>query len=251
MKKSLIVAIVGLMVQPALAQEENKALELSSYEVREIVEAPSAVHTMAVNANFADCNNRGNGLGQSLEVPVPNPTEGGLENPADMLNMLDVVVDKIINIGKKIWAVIDAGKPVVDMKFDVAHALPQGLYCWADLGNWNIPQSKVYEVSYKNGFNMEVVKFDYRIVYTSGGSYKNTGKYIANATVMPKDVYVAWGFNLDVRTEVPLVFNSGSVESPVGGMQMDVHWKVHNAINVSERAESFYLGGTGDFKKLD
>ena len=247
MKKSLLVAIVGLMVQPALAQEENKALELKSFSVREVVEAPSAVHPMAVNANFADCNNRGNGLGTSLDVPVL-PNDGGLENPLDML---DVVVDKIINIGKKIWAVIEAGKPVVDMKFDVAHALPQGLYCWADLAGWSIPQSKVYEVAYRNGFDMEVVKFSYRIVYTAGGNYKNAGKYIANATVMPKDVYVAWGFNLDVRTEVPLVFNSGSVESPVGGMQMDVHWKVYNAINYSERAESFYLGGNGDFKKLD
>lgn len=246
MKKTVLVAMAGLLIQPALANAgvDPRALELKSMEIREIKE--SGLRTNLNLTNFADCNSKdaGNGVNQ-LELPA---SLDGLEDP---LTMLEVVVDRIINIGKKIWAVVDAGRPVVNVKTDVAHALPAGLHCWSDLAGWSIPNSKVYEVTYKNGFDMEVVKFAYRVLYTSGGSYNGTGKYIANATIVPAKMYVAWGFNFDVQAQVPLVFNSGSVQSPVGGMQLDIRWKVHNALNISEQAESFYIGGNGEFKKLD
>ena len=173
-----------------------------------------------------------------------------LADETGVLDDVGVSLDKIINIGKKVWDIVAKGKPVVSLKTDVAHALPAGVTCWRDLTNWSMPQAKTYEVSYKNVYGFEVVHFSYRVVYTSGGSFKNTGKYLTQATIMPANVYVAWGFQLDALAEVPLVMNMGSVESPVAGMQLDMKWKVTSPLAESQMTESYAISGDGTFKSL-
>lgn len=65
----------------------------------------------------------------------------------------------------------------------VAHALPRGLRRWTDLERWSPPETKTYEVVYKNKFGMEVVKFRFRLQYTYGGRRSGRGRYLANVSV--------------------------------------------------------------------
>lgn len=166
------------------------------------------------------------------------------------LGTIEVIVDQIINIGKKIWAIIDAGKPVVNVKSYTANALPRGLTCWTDLSNWNAPQSKVYRVQYKNGFGADVVDFTYRVMFTSGGSLNGQGKYITNATIQPAALDVSWGFRFNASAEVPSVFNQGTMQAPVAGMQMNMKWAVDTVLAHSEQADSFFINGMNLLQKL-
>lgn len=166
------------------------------------------------------------------------------------LNQVELIVDQIINIGKKIFAVVQAGKPVVNMKLDTANALPKGLTCWSDLTGWNMPESKVYQVDYKNGFGMNVVSFAYRVTYTAGGSANGVGQYITNATFQPANVNVAWGFQLDAEAAIPSVFNTGSKESPVAGMQMNMAWKVTSPVKENQMTDSYFVSGENKLIKL-
>ncbi len=170
---------------------------------------------------------------------------------ADPLSAIEVVVDRIINIGKKLWAILDAGRPVVNIKTYTANALPQGLTCWSDLTGWNVPKSKVYKVAYENAYGAEVVTFAYRVSFTAGGSLNGQGKYLTNATIMPADIDVSWGFSLDAQAEVPSVFNTGTKEAPVAGMQMLMKWQVKSVMSHLEQAETFYVGGNNLLKHLE
>lgn len=192
--------------------------------------------------NFADCNGNGSVTGNGNTTTPPS-----VEDP---LGMLDIIVDQIINTGRKIWAIIDAGRPVVNMKVDVAHALPKGLMCWADLTNWKQPVSKTYRAQYVNGFGANVVDFSFRLNYIYGGSYKGQGQYIANASVAPVKLDVAWGFTFNANAEVPIVFNQGSSDQPLAGMQVNIKWSVDTAIKHSESTEMFFAGGDGTFRRL-
>lgn len=169
----------------------------------------------------------------------------------DPLSVIEVVVDRIINIGKKLWAILDAGRPVVNVKTYTANALPQGLTCWSDLTGWNVPKSKVYKVVYENAYGADVVTFAYRVSFTAGGSLNGQGKYITNATIMPADIDVSWGFSLDAQAEVPSVFNTGTKESPVAGMQMLMKWQVKSVMSDLQQAETFYVGGNNVLKHLE
>ncbi|MBC7370000.1 MAG: hypothetical protein H7326_00440, partial [Bdellovibrionaceae bacterium] len=164
---------------------------------------------------------------------------------------IEVTVDRIINIGKKIWGIMDAGRPVINVASYTANALPMGLTCWSDLAGWNVPESKVYRVTYENGFGADVVRFAYRVTYTAGGNLKGVGKYLTNATIAPADVHVSWGFNLNATGEVPSVFNTGTKEQPVAGMQMLMKWQVKSVVTELQNTEMFYVGGNNTLKHLE
>lgn len=184
----------------------------------------------------ADCN--------SSEMPfAPNSNGQTKQGDLNPLNTVELIVDQIINIGKKIFAVINQGRPVVNIKLDNANALPKGLTCWSDLSGWNIPQSKVYNVQYENGFGMTVVDFSYRVTYTAGGSADGVGKYITNATFMPANVSVGWGFEFDANAAIPSVFNTGSKKNPVAGMQMNMEWKVTSPVSYEQGTETYFVSG--------
>lgn len=191
-------------------------------------------------------------LGSCQQNGYPLSTDGGMDfNPIAALDTADVIIDKVINIGKKIWEIVAAGKPVLNIKTDVATALPQGARCWLDLQTWSIPESKVYSVAFKNGFGMEVVKFNYRVLWLPGGSVDGVGKFIGYAALIPNDVNVSWGFSLNAQASVPTVFNMGTRSEPVGGMQMSMIYRIETPIQTTEQSQAYFVSGKGDYKQLD
>lgn len=175
----------------------------------------------------------------------------GIEDmdPIGVLNGADVIIDKVINIGKKIWNIVQAGKPSVNIRTDVATALPQGARCWQDLETWQRPQSRVYEVAFRNGFGMEVVKFNYRILWLPGGSFDGAGAFIGYAAMIPTDVNVSWGFSLNAQASVPMVFNMGPKTDPMAGMSMSMIYRVETALQTTEQSQAFFVDGKGGFER--
>ncbi|XGC81730.1 hypothetical protein ACES2L_04440 [Bdellovibrio bacteriovorus] len=199
--------------------------------------------TNSVNGLNQDCNT-------GADFVARTSSETSVLDAANPLNVVELIVDQIINIGKKIFNVIQAGRPVVNLKLDTANALPKGLTCWSDLAGWNMPESKVYNVVYENGFGMSVVDFSYRVTYTAGGSADGVGKYITNATFQPANVSVAWGFAFDATAQIPSVFNTGSRKDPVAGMQMNMEWKVTSAVAHEQSTESYFVSGENKLIQL-
>lgn len=177
--------------------------------------------------------------------------KAAVQDPASALGAIEVFVDQIINIGKKIWAIVDAGRPVVNIRIDSANALPRGVTCWSDLAGWQAPQSKVYNVQYENSFGMVVIDYSYRVTFTAGGSVDGVGKYLTNATFMPANVEVAWGFDLAADAQVPSVFNMASKQDPVAGMQMNMHWTVKSPVSHMQATETFFVTGKNELSRLE
>ncbi|MNL55313.1 hypothetical protein D3C87_1787160 [compost metagenome] len=67
---------------------------------------------------------------------------------------------------------------------------------------------------------------------------------------MPANIEVGWGFEFAANAEIPSVFNTGSNEQPVAGMQMNMKWMVKSAMSHNVATESFYVGGDNKMKKL-
>ncbi len=152
----------------------------------------------------------------------------------------------IINIGQKAWQLVLDNKPVLHTKTPVAHALPKGLTCWTDLEKWSNPQMRSYEVLYTNGFGQEVVKFRFRLHHTYGGRKAGTGRYIANATILPSQVDVNWGYKFNAILEVGKPVNIGTNENPVAGLEMNLRWKVSTLLKESQSSVHFFVTGDGD-----
>lgn len=159
--------------------------------------------------------------------------------------------DQIVNIGQKVWEIVQAGKPVVHMETPVANALPRGLTCWTDLEHWQAPRTQTYEVKYENGFGMEVVKFKFRLHYTYGGGKADRGQYLANVAVLPAELNVLWGYNFDAKVEVQPALNLGSKENPMAGLELNVRWTVKTVMKESLNSFHFFVQGDGVAKTAE
>lgn len=212
--------------------------ELSQHEVQQLEQMGLMKSGMSPDCNMTNFRKKTN-------PPAPVPPKSG---PFDGV---EGAIDQIINIGKKIWNVIAAGKPVVNVKVDVATALPRGSKCWLDLQGWQMPESKVYEQVFENGFGAEIVNFKYRVLYVAGGSVNGQGAYIGYATMVPVLIDVSWGFSFNAVASVPVVFNMGTKEAPLAGMQMLMQYRVESVMSTIEESQAFVVNGRGEFKQMD
>lgn len=248
LSKSLVAIIFSsLMPLSALAETATPAWMESYYAIEDVEVTAGPLEVLDVSSPFAirnDCDPDYSRFGLAEDVL---DTVDVIE-PA--LDKVDVIVDKIINIGSKIWEIVVSNAPVVDINMPPANALPAGTMCWNQLENWQPPRSREYEVNYKNGWGMNIVKFKYRVVYTAGGSYNGTGRYLANVTVFPATVNVAWGFNFNAEASIGSLMNLGTTQDPEAGMEIAVRWRVKTPLNDTQSTENFFVRGNGEMIEL-
>ena len=228
MFKSFLIAGLLLTSSLSFAQEIDPALVISSVEVHQ-VENPDDKAT--------------------VELPkVPT-------NPIDEVAMY---LDGLIAIGKKIWPIIEAGKPVITTNGIIpsVSVLPhiEGQNPKAEMhnmANWSAPKAVSYRVTYKNLFGSEVIAFTYTVYFQFNGSYKGNGKYITSLKVQASQVYAAWGFDFDAASELINVANVGSDENPIASAIIQISYKGTSLVNEVRNAQSFYVDGNGVMQLLN
>lgn len=168
----------------------------------------------------------------------------------DPIGEAEVILDRIIAIGDKIWKIIEKNKPVVGGKYHAISALPSGAGKWEQLENWATPETRVYRMTYKNAYGMTVVDFAFRVAYTYGGSVNGKGKYLANIAIEPRAVDVAWGYKFNANGEVVNVHNAGTRAKPVAGVEIKIDWQINTVFKHSQESNRFFVRGDGLFKNL-
>lgn len=187
---------------------------------------------------------------QEFLVPTNEDNDFFSNKMAETETSLDVIISNIINIGKQVWTIVEAGKPVVDVKTEYATATPLGLSDWMQLSEWKNPLSREYQLIAKNLYGMTVVKFSYKVLWTYGGRYKGKGKYLTNVSVLPTTVDVMWGYNFSSHIKIPTVVNVGTETDPIAGIQVDLYWNVQTVIKVSSGEASYFVRGDGNIREL-
>lgn len=161
-------------------------------------------------------------------------------------------LDQIVNLAEKVWNIIKANAPVVNIAVNYANAVPYGTSHWTQLQGWSKPMTRKYAFSMKNGFGGEVVKVVYQVHWTPKGNLQGKGKFLTGVTVEPLSVNAAWGYTVDLRAQVPdsTVANVGTHEDPVASMQVQLNWKVSTALKVIEQKAVYYVQGDGLMQEI-
>lgn len=181
-----------------------------------------------------------------LPVPSPNPLPPGEGVPGNPI----ADIGTIINIGQKIWQIIVANKPVVDIKTSFAAAVPKGITSADQLSGWKPPEGTVYALKAKNVYGTEVINLRYMVLRTAGGAYDGKGKYLTAVTVQPLNVDVLWGYRFTLSASAPSTTNAGTATDPVAGMMLVLDWKIETPIKESRGSGVYYVQGDGVFKDV-
>ncbi len=163
----------------------------------------------------------------------------------------EIDVGTIENIGQSLWNFIQSNKPCVDINSNFANAFPSGITDWTQLEGWQDPISNCYQISYKNGFQMEVVRFSYCVIFTPGGDYNGVGQYLNHIQIIPSDIQVDWGYTLNAVSSIPSVVNAGTSSNPIAGAEVHMKYSVSTAIKKDSGENVYYVKGDGSFSPIN
>jgi hypothetical protein len=251
-KAALAIAAVATMGS-AQAEQDNKYFEIGSIKIETrditITDEISGEHICSACRAEEYSLNEWNQKQESAQLRREKILkEFGLNNDSGG----DFTLDQIINYGAKLWKLIEKNKPVSNFATVNANALPAKVDGdWLALENWQAPKGRIYSVIYENLYGAEVVRFDYRMLFSSGGSHNGVGQYLSNVSVNPQTLSVAWGYNVEAVAKVVNVINTSSKANPVAGMEVLVDWRVKTVMKDIRSTTSFFIKGDGSFIDLN
>lgn len=159
-------------------------------------------------------------------------------------------LSNIVDVAQLVWNIVEENKPTSNVSSDTANAVPQGV-AWNDIAGWSAPQSRLYHVTFKNGFNVNVVDFTYRVVYFYGGNVGGKGHFLNGVAMVPSDISVDWGFNFSAQAKVSSITNAGTVDDPTAAMEIQMQWSVSSVIKTITQSQSYYIQGDGQFQAMN
>ena len=171
----------------------------------------------------------------------------------DSLGQIIMVVDKLIALGKKVWQIIEAGKPVVQTDFTTIHVLPKGddpEVAFYKMEGWEAPQVKSYTIRAKNKFKSDVVTFQFHLLYQAGGKLDGKGHYLTGVNITPYNVEVAWGYSLDAKSSLIAISNRGTADNPVAGATLTMVYKIKTMLKEATSSATFHVTGRGEATRL-
>jgi hypothetical protein len=182
---------------------------------------------------------------QTLPLPIvlPSPGTSGSPGAGDTEGGIFSSLD-VIGVGKEIWSIVEANQPALNANIYHYSALPP--HTTPDqLEHWSDPKKSEFQMIYTNKLGMDVVKLSYMIMFQYGGALKGTGKYVANASVIPTHIAVDWGYKIDAQVQNFPPTNVGSDQNPIAMIQMALKWTVSSEFNKEQDGASYNLDGNG------
>ena len=135
---------------------------------------------------------------------------------------LNIDISTIITIGKEVWEIIKAGKPVVDYKIDYGGVVPKGVD-WTELEGFKSAKWGPFGWVFKDLYGLETVKFKWNFGFNCKGSYQGHGMFLTDVVTAVNEIYAAWGFTVNaVATVGQQPTNYGTKIDPIAGLPIEV-----------------------------
>ncbi len=195
--------------------------------------------------------------GLEYEIPLgsqkkPDFINLSNSNPVSVVGDLkDIIMmtKDLIALGKEIYKIIEAGKPVVTVSTAPIEILPRdeagALIDAFQLENWKEPVSVKYRVKAKNYLGMNPIVFEFIVIFTYGGSYNGHGAYITGAQIKPTNLDVLWGFDFSAEFKVQTIMNQGTSVDPIAGAVLSLDYKVNTVFQDRQQSKMFFINGHG------
>lgn len=235
--------------------------QISSFEVKEI----SAAEFESINSDIAQQTVGGVGGGgiptnpgqydpyPSQPYPSQQPTKPGFNDNMDKIGRVVSTARDMVALGEAVYTLAQKGKPSNVTEYAPISVVPRdpvtGNFADPfDLEGFGMPVEKNYKVEIKNGTGKAVVSFAYKIVYSYGGSFNGSGKYLTNVMIIPSSVKTTFGWDFNASMKVGSIMNHGSKVDPVAGVMITIKYQMNSWTAAFERNDSIHVTGNGDLK---
>ncbi len=192
-------------------------------------------------------------LGQDRLLDLPGmPDKSGHVSTEEVGKVISVTRE-LVALGEDIYRLVQKGKPVNTTTYAPISVLPKVNGQAVDIfetEGWRLPSKATYEITYKNVYGMEVVKYRYSIIFTYGGTYQGKGAYLTAAQIVPDSVETLWGYTFTASMSLGGIQNHGTKENPVAGAVLAMQYSVETVVKASLTTDMYHITGKGGFNSL-
>jgi hypothetical protein len=156
----------------------------------------------------------------------------------------------MVALGESVYNLVKKGKPTNTTDYTPISVVPKDpatkeIVSPFELEGFSIPVQKTYVAIVRNGFGIEVVRFEYQLVYSYGGSYEGKGKYLTGIVIVPKNVETSFGWDFNATMKFNGMMNHGTKASPIAGALIAIKYQMNSWAAAFERNDSLHITGAG------
>lgn len=194
-----------------------------------------------------------------LNDPAPAPTQPEppkpptFEQKVERTGAVIKVARDMVALGEAIYDLVKKGKPTNTTDYAPISVVPRNSATKEhvdpfDLEGFSMPVEKNYTAKILNGLGREVVSFSYKVMYSYGGSYNGTGKYLTNVIIVPGSIRTTFGWDFNASMKLSGIMNHGSKENPIAGIMITVKYQMNSWSAAFERNDTIHITGNGEMK---
>ena len=234
------------------------AIALSSLVLATTLQANTKVVTSTGSLEISEVTTSST-LKQTAPTTTPAPT---LTDRVESTGKVIGVAKDVVALGEAIYALVEKGRPKVTTEYAPISILPRDASNPAtdpatrnvvdafDMEGFSFPVEKMITAKVKSPAGKESVVFQYKVVYSYGGSYNGAGKYLTGINIIPASVKVAHGWTFNSSMKLTGMMNHGTRANPVVGAMITIKYSMSSSTKAFERNDTIYITGDGSMKAM-
>ena len=173
---------------------------------------------------------------------------GGFDRVGQVLSTAQTAV----TLGETSYTLAQHGKPSNTTEYAPISIVPRDpiskeIVSPFDMEDCSMPTKKSFRSVMTTG-GVEVVKFEYMVIYTYGCSYEGKGKYIQTAMIQPISVKTSYGWDFNATMKFSGMMNHGKKADPIAGALLTIKYSMTSWRTAFERNDTVHIRGDGDLK---
>jgi hypothetical protein len=251
MKRLLLASSLVLSASTFAAANIPLEQQISSFTVVEVT-TPANLHKMTMMGLDGGSNGGITGGGQTTPETTPPPTIG---DRADTAGRVIQTARDLVALGEAFYELVKKGRPSNVTEFAPISVVPRDPQTKEyvdpfDLEGFSMPVERSFIAKVKNGSGSEVVNFNYKVIYSYGGSFDGKGKYLTNVMVVPGAVRTSYGWDFNAKMTLSGVMNHGTRANPIAGAMVNIKYQMNSWSAAFERNDTIHVTGAGELKNF-
>jgi len=240
----LLLVSTSLIAAPVVPKSDEIG-SITIIETTHFKNTPNNVVANAVNDSKKD----------DSKKEEPKKEEGPKPIDLERTGKVISIAKDMVALGQAVYELVKKGKPSNTTSFAAISVVPKDpttkeAISPFDLEGFSVPEERNFTAIVKNGNNDVVVRFDYQLVYSFGGSYDGKGQYLTNVMIVPKSINTSFGWDFTAIMKLEGIMNHGSKVNPIAGAIVSIKYQMNSWTKSFERNDTIHLTGSGQVKSF-
>lgn len=245
MKKLILSLALTAVTTGAFAQVSIKTVEIKTPNISVGIGPGTGSTNTGIIGDVA-------GAGSGAGDPIGGITGVGGMGAFDRVGQVLSVAQTAVALGEGVYTLAQHGKPSNTTEYAPISIVPRDpiskeIVQPFDMEDCSMPVKKTFRSVMTTG-GVEVVKFEYMVIYVYGCSYEGVGKYIQAALIQPLSVKTGYGWDFTATMKLSGMMNHGKKADPIAGALLTIKYTMNSWRTAYERNDTVHIRGDGQLK---